>query len=125
MEHIKSSFRQNRLAGFRYAFQGVRLFLRSEPNARIHALATGLVIIGVFGLHVTITEAAILFLAIGLVWAAELFNTAMEKMMDIYSTEHHPGIGFVKDVAAGAVAVCALTAAITGGIIFIPKLVTG
>ena len=124
MEHINSTFWQTRLLSFRYALQGVRLFFRSEPNARIHALVTGFVILGMFWLRVTSAEAAILFLATGLVWAAELFNTAIEKMMDIYSTEYHPGIGFVKDMSAGAVGICALSAAITGGIIFIPKLLS-
>ena len=55
------------------------------------------------------------------VWMAELFNSAIEKAMDFISTEKHPQIKLVKDLAAAAVLITALAAVIVGGIIFIPK----
>ena len=54
--------------------------------------------------------------------AAELFNTAIEKLVDLVSPQQHPVAGQVKDIAAGAVLVCAATAAIIGLIVFIPYL---
>jgi diacylglycerol kinase len=57
-----------------------------------------------------------------LVWAAELFNTAIEKLADTVSKDFHPSIKFVKDVSAAAVLLSALAAFITGAIIFLPKL---
>ncbi|MEI3261477.1 MAG: diacylglycerol kinase [Flavonifractor plautii] len=50
------------------------------------------------------------------------FNTAIERLVDLVSPERHPIAGQVKDIAAGAVLVCAVAAAIIGGIIFIPYL---
>ena len=64
----------------------------------------------------------IIILCIGVVIAAELFNTAIEKLVDLVSPQQHPVAGQVKDIAAGAVLVCAATAAIIGLIVFIPYL---
>ena len=54
-----------------------------------------------------------------MVLAAEGFNTAIERLVDLVSPDFHPIAGDVKDVAAGAVLICAIAAAIVGAIIFI------
>lgn len=61
-------------------------------------------------------------LCIGMVIAAELFNSAIEKLVDIVSPEWNPLAGKVKDIAAGAVLVCAIVAGITGLIVFLPHI---
>ena len=73
-------------------------------------------------LGITRMEWMIIILCIGVVIAAELFNTAIEKLVDLVSPQQHPVAGQVKDIAAGAVLVCAATAAIIGLIVFIPYL---
>ena len=73
--------------------------------------------------NVTKVEAIAIALAIGFVWVAELFNTAVEKLADLISTDHRPEIKFIKDVSAAAVLLSAAAAFITGAIIFLPKLV--
>ena len=55
-----------------------------------------------------------------MVLAAEGFNTAIERLVDLVSPDFHTVAGDVKDVAAGAVLICAIAAAIIGMIIFIP-----
>ena len=70
----------------------------------------------------TRTEWTVVILCFGVVIAAELFNTAIERLVDLVSPERHPVAGQVKDIAAGAVLVCAVAAAIIGLIIFIPYL---
>ena len=72
--------------------------------------------------NVTKAEAIAIALSIGFVWTAELFNTAVEKLADLFSKDHHPGIKFIKDVSAAAVLLSAATALITGAVIFLPKL---
>jgi len=67
-------------------------------------------------------EAISIVLSVGLVWLAELFNTAIEKLCDVVSKEYHPAIKFIKDVSAAAVLVSAITAFVTGAIVFLPKL---
>lgn len=65
----------------------------------------------------------IIALCIGVVIAAELFNTAIERLVDLVSPGRHPLAGQVKDIAAGAVLVCAAAAAIIGLIIFVPYVI--
>ena len=114
---------QSRINSFGYAFKGIKVLFKSQPNARIHAAITTMVII--FGLlfHLSLLEWAIIVLAIGLVLAAEAFNTALEYLTDLVSPDFHPMAGKVKDVSAGAVLISAICAAIMGLLIFIPKFV--
>jgi Diacylglycerol kinase len=66
--------------------------------------------------------AAVLF-CIGLVISLEMINSAIERYCDLVTTDFHPGIKVIKDVAAGAVLVASITSLIIGLIIFIPALV--
>ena len=59
---------------------------------------------------------------IGLVLAAEAVNSAIEALADVVSPDYNEGIKRTKDLAAGAVLLLAMTAAMVGLIIFIPKL---
>lgn len=85
-------------------------------------LATGAVLLAAWLLQLTYIEWAIIVTQIGLVWAAEAFNSAIEKIVDFISPEFHPKAGAIKDIAAGAVLFIAMSAAITGLIIFSRKL---
>ena len=113
---------RNRIRSFRYALAGLRRFVNREHNARIHLVATILVVIMARVLEVSAMEAAILAVATGLVWVAEILNTCVEKLADHITRERHPEIGVIKDLAAGAVLVAAIVAVIAGSFIFIPKL---
>ncbi|AXY76226.1 diacylglycerol kinase family protein [Paraflavitalea soli] len=115
---------RDRLKSFQYAWQGIVRFLRGDHNAWVHAVATVVVIILASVVPLTKTELLALVFAVGFVWVAEMFNTCIERTMDFISTEKRPEIGLIKDVAAGAVLVAAITAAIIGGIVFIPKLIS-
>lgn len=122
MKQDKSTFSLKARAGsFRFAWQGLRRFFSEEHNAIIHAVATVVVIVLSLVFPVSGGEAALLVLAAGFVWAAELFNTAVEKLMDYLSAEKHPAIKYIKDLAAGAVLLSALTALLAALFIFIPK----
>lgn len=111
-----------RVASFGHALEGLAHMVKSEPNARIHAGAT-LVAVGMgFGLQVSRGEWTILLLCTGMVWMAELGNTALERFADAVHPGRHLAIKRAKDLAAGAVFVSALVAAICGGLIFIPRL---
>jgi diacylglycerol kinase len=111
-----------RLKSFRYAWDGMREFFAWQHNAIIHAVATLVVI--VLGILTKLHSTEWIFISIvtGLVWMAELFNTAIEKLCDLVSPGFNPKVKFIKDVTAAAVLVSAIIAAITGLIIFIPKL---
>jgi diacylglycerol kinase (ATP) len=121
MERQKFSL-HSRLKSFAFALTGIRELLVREHNARIHLVATVCVIIAGIVLHASATEGAVLAVVTGLVWITEMLNTCVEKIMDFVHPEEHPNVKFIKDLAAGAVLVAALTAVVVGLLIFIPKL---
>jgi diacylglycerol kinase (ATP) len=110
-----------RANSFRFAWEGIYKFFSREHNARLHLVATITVFIAAWRFHISRNEIISLIIVIGFVWVAEIFNTAIEKIMDFISPQHHPEVKFIKDLAAGAVLIAALTALLTGGLIFIPK----
>ncbi len=118
-----SDFRlSDRARSFRYAGRGLRLVVRGQHNAWIHAAAT-VVAVGLgIGLGITPLEWCVLLLAIGAVWAAESLNTAIEALADAVAPDPHPKVAAAKDAAAGAVLVCAIAAVGVGGLVFGPRL---
>jgi diacylglycerol kinase len=113
---------QSRLSSFRFAARGIVAMLTSEPNARIHAIATALVLAAGFGFGIERGEWLAVALAIGAVWTAEGFNTAFEALCDVASPEQHPRVERAKDVAAGAVLLAALAALAVAWIVFGPRV---
>ena len=113
---------RRRAASFGHAFRGVWAALRSEVHLRFHALATVIVVGLGFYFDITRTEWALVALAVGTVWTAELANTAIEALTDLVSPEYHPLAGKAKDVAAGAVLLAALAALVVGALVFAPRI---
>ncbi len=107
---------------FSYAIKGFIKSFSEEANMRVHVMMTILVIISGFIFKVSRLEWIFLFFAIGLVIGAELLNTAIENLVDLVCMERNEKAGLIKDVSASFVMILAITAAIVGLIIFIPKL---
>lgn len=101
---------------------GIVHVIRTQANARIHAIATVLVLLAGFLLSVSLTEWCLLLISIGMVWTAEIFNTALERLVDLVSPEYHPLAKYAKDCAAGAVLTTSLISLLIAAIIFLPKL---
>ena len=112
----------NRVESFRYAFAGIWYTFKTQRNAQIHmGIALVVVILGL-ALDLDHTEWAILALTTGFVWATEMLNTVAEAAMDYATTEFDPQVKIVKDVAAGAVLISAITAVLVGLLILGPPL---
>jgi len=110
------------LAGFRYAFNGLKILIKEEHNARIHLfIAFCVLIAGVVFQISTIEWIAVIF-CIGWVFALELINSAIENTADMISKEKHESIKKIKDLSAGAVLIAAIVSAIIGLVIFLPKV---
>lgn len=116
---------RKRLISFRHAFAGIAHVLRTQPNMLIHASITVAVVAAGFLFNVSAGEWVGLVIAIGMVWTAELINTAVETTVDLVTDEVHPLAKIAKDVAAGAVLISAITAVVIGLIIFLPYLLKG
>ncbi|MET0386564.1 MAG: diacylglycerol kinase family protein [Polyangiales bacterium] len=111
-----------RLRSFVYAGRGLRTMLASQHNAWVHAVATLAVCATGVVLEVSRLEWLALILASVSVWTAEALNTAFEFLCDVASPEFHPLVEKAKDVAAGAVLICAVGAALIGGLVFAPHV---
>ena len=72
--------------------------------------------------NLTRAEFLCLMFTVILIILAEMFNTAVETVVDLYTDLYHPKAKIAKDVAAAAVLVEAVTSAIIGLIIFSPKI---
>lgn len=96
--------------------------LRTQPNARIHALAAVAVVGAGLFFQVSRFEWCWLLAAIAAVFTAEAFNTALEALADAHSPDPQPLVGRAKDAAAGAVLVAAIGAAAVGLLVLGPHL---
>lgn len=118
MSHDTGPHRRTLIDSFRDAFRGIGDCMLSERNMRVHVAACCYVLFFAFRLHLTRGEMACLVLTIGVVMSAEAMNTAVEKLCDFAQKQRNPRIRVVKDVAAGAVLLCALAAVLVGVLIF-------
>lgn len=118
----KDSFFINRVKSVRYAFKGAFLLLTTEASIKVQFGLGVLVTLAGFYFNINPTEWIIQTLVIATIMALEGINTAIEAIADFIHPEHHPKIGLIKDLAAGAVFIFSIAAVITGCIIYIPKV---
>ncbi len=111
---------KKRIHSFRYAIEGLVAFFKEEHNARIHLVASCIVLSTGFFLKISQMEWIAILFAISIVFITELINTSIERVADYISPEFHPKIKLIKDLAAGAVLVAALFAILVGSLVFIP-----
>lgn len=108
---------------FADAFRGIGSGILSERNMRIHLTATCYVLFFALRLNLTRAELATLAITVGVVISAELMNTAVEKLCNFIEPRLSTHIRIIKDLAAGSVLVCALSALVVGCVIFVrPQL---
>lgn len=107
---------------FRYAINGIKDALKSEPNLRFHFLTSVVVVILAFYLKFNLTELSILVLTIFFVISLELINTIVEKLVDMNSKTITEEARIIKDISAGVVLLGAVASLIIGALLFLPKL---
>jgi len=111
------------LKSFGWAFSGIRQVSATQPNMKIHLAAAFLVfVVCVAWLRMPATELAIVFMAVFMVLAAEVFNTAVEAAVDLTTTRRHPLAKAAKDAAAGAVLLTAMNALVVACLLIWPHL---
>ncbi len=113
----------DRFRSFKYAGRGIARLLSREHNAWIHCVATVCVIAFGWFFRLSVTEWIAAIFCIGLVFASEALNSAIERLCDKVSPEYDEAIKDTKDLAAGAVLILAIVAVCVGLLIFIPKIV--
>lgn len=104
----------NWLESVNCAIEGILWAARTQRHLRWHFLAAIAVLLAALFFRLSPLEFILLCLAITLVLFAEMFNTAIEVVVDLLSPEFHPLARRAKDVAAGAVLVASIGAAVLG-----------
>jgi len=107
---------------FLFAVQGFRTAVAQERNIKVILAMGGAAILAGVLVGLDAPSWAILLLCCGCVTAAELFNTAIEKVVDLVSPEFHPLAGQAKDISAAAVWVLCVLVAVVGLLLFVRAL---
>ena len=118
-----NSFFSGRLKSVKYAFLGAAKLITTEHSVMVQFSIGILMAIAGIIFEISATEWLFQTLAIGLVMSIEGLNTAVEKIADFIHPQYHEKIGFIKDIAAGAVFFAAMTAIAIGFIIYVPKFI--
>lgn len=100
------------------AVEGVIHALKTQRHLKIHFVFAALAIIAALTLNMSVNDFAVIGVLITLVVVAELFNTALEYIMDILKEDFQIRVKYVKDISAGAVLFCSMTAFFIGIMIF-------
>ena len=116
-----NTFFTGRLKSMGFALRGAIKLLTTEHSVMVQSSVGVLLIIAGIYFDITMTEWLCQTLVIGLVLSVEGLNTAVEKIADFIHPNYHEKIGFIKDIAAGAVFFAAMTAIAIGLLIYVPK----
>ena len=115
---------KKRWESLKHALNGIKILIREEHNARLHLLITIAVVFMGYVLNVSAEEWIALTFAIGFVIVVEIVNSSIEKLCDLITTETSSLIKKIKDLAAAAVLLSAITASVIGLLVFGPKILT-
>ncbi len=110
------------LKSVKYAWDGVRFCFGVEKNLTIMSIISVVAIIGGFFFKISKTEWLICLILITGVFSLELFNTAIERFLDLFFPDKNEKVKNIKDLMAGGVAIISLGAGIIGFVIFLPKI---
>jgi diacylglycerol kinase (ATP) len=116
-------FVKGRMKSTVYSVKGAYKLITTEHSVMVQFFIGIFITIAGFYFEISTTEWMFQILAIGLVLAIEGLNTAAEKISDFIHPEYHEKIGFIKDIASGAVFFAAMAALAVGTIIYYPKVV--
>ncbi len=121
MESIKFSITK-RAQSFGFAFNGLKILIKEEPNSRIHFIVAFCALIAGIVFKISTLEWMAIIFSIGFVIALEIVNSVVENIADFISPEKHSAIKKIKDLSAAGVLVGAITAFLIGLSVFIPKI---
>lgn len=99
---------------FRYAVDGILDVFRTQRHMRFHFVTVILVLLAALLLDLSKRDILIITFVISMVLIAEMFNTAIEAVVDLVVQTYHPLAKFAKDAAAGAVLIATVTAVLVG-----------
>ncbi len=107
----------------KYSLDGLAYAYRHEKSLLLHGvLSLVAILLGVL-LKISHMQWSIVLIALAVILAFELVNTAVEAVVDMVTLEYNELARIAKDCCSAATFVMSMTAAITMGVIFIPKII--
>ncbi len=119
---MRDSYLAKRIRGGGYAIKGAWTLIRTEPSIQVQVVISILITIAGFYFEITKEEWIFQIFSIGLVLSTEGINSSIEGIADFVHPDFHSKIGYIKDVAAGAVLFAAVTAVVIACFIYFPYL---
>ncbi|MDX8359550.1 diacylglycerol kinase family protein [Cytobacillus sp. IB215316] len=106
-----------------FAINGIKHVASRERNFKIHInIAIVVLFLGLF-VGLSPIEWVAIIITIGIMLSLEMINTAIERTVDLITTDYHPLAKLAKDISAGAVLLFAIISVMIGILIFLPKLI--
>jgi diacylglycerol kinase len=112
------------LKSIKYGINGLVLLIKSENNFQFHFIFGTIVLLMAYLFDIALSEFLWILSCIFLMFSAEAFNTAIEKICNKISLEKDHQIGIIKDISAGGVLLIAIFSICVGLLIFIPKIIS-
>lgn len=107
----------------KYSIEGLYYAYRYEQSLWLHGLVSILAVIMGFIFKISLSEWAIIFIALGAILALELINTAIEAAVDLTTNEIHPLAKIAKDCGSAASFVMSIVSIVISLFVFGPYLV--
>jgi diacylglycerol kinase (ATP) len=124
MKNESDSFIKGRIRSLKFAFSGAYKLITTEHSVITQVIVGLLTTAAGFYFGISKIEWILQIFAIGLILSIESLNTAVEKMADFVHPDFHSKIGFIKDIAAGAVLFAGIAAVLIGLLIYVPYLLS-
>ena len=121
-KHKKMSFKRF-LNSIKYSVDGLVNAYQNEQSLWLHAMCTIIIVILGFALQISFIQWAIIVIALVIVLAVELLNTAIEATVDLVTKEINPLAKVAKDCGSAAAFVSSIMVFIICCFIFIPKII--
>ncbi len=119
-DDIKKKGIKRTLRTFKYSLAGLAYAYKNEQSMWIHAIGSLFTIVLGFIYHLSLSEWAIIFIALGVILASELINTAIEAAVDLCTLEIHPLAKIAKDCGSAATFVLTLVSIVICLFVFVP-----
>lgn len=122
-DDIKKKGIKRTLRTFKYSLAGLAYAYKNEQSMWIHAIGSLFTIVLGFIYHLSLSDWAIIFIALGVILASELINTAIEAAVDLCTLEIHPLAKIAKDCGSAATFVLTLVSIVICLFVFVPYFV--
>ena len=100
-----------------YALAGLKNILEEETSFKVQLFAIFIIGIGLVLVPLPLQPKGVLFVSMWLIPFAEAINSAIERVVDLVTQEHHPLAGQAKDIGAFIVLVAFLIVVMIWGVV--------